>query len=586
MDKRGISAIVATVLIILITVAAVTIIWVAIIPMIKDKIDFNQESVSLQIITLEGYTVYDSNTKLVTVQVEQGPEDVDLKGISFSFLYNGSSLALIKYGVPGPNQERVYYFNSSEFGKPSSVIVAPIFSDDRVGETSSTAEFIEGDLVDNGEDWSFINVGSEEEPRCGDGNLDDGEECDDGNTQDGDGCDEGCVVESESCNYGSWANQGCGLGSCELGEMYQTRIELTGGECTDSLEQCVVDINCILNSAVGYWNFDSLVLGEEIISNGDMALCGGITPNFWVDDGAGIEWMCGAEAVNWGSSGNDDDLWQSKNMGGEGQTYLVQFEISNANFVGGNVKAYLGGALIGTYSSNIIVNEIVISAGSNTKLLFSPTDGGLMMDSFTLDDVSVKEYVIPDEIGESYGSLLGGAYLENNVLVLDGVDENPIDRVFFYNINSLKTPNILNTVSLWIKTGMDFEGSWKDIIDTGAFGCDVFPSYCLRASSNNLVLSYFDVSSGESSISFSESLVNDNLWHHIVGTYNGSDAVLYLDGNDLEITPSPNDASGPLAEVRNFIIGRLFNGSIDDVMVYNRSLSQEEIQLIYANQTK
>lgn len=37
MNKRGISAIVATVLIILITVASVTIIWVAIIPLISDR---------------------------------------------------------------------------------------------------------------------------------------------------------------------------------------------------------------------------------------------------------------------------------------------------------------------------------------------------------------------------------------------------------------------------------------------------------------------------------------------------------------------------------------------------------------------
>jgi len=42
-NKKGISAIVATVLIILITVAAVTIIWAAIIPMIQDQIGGSQE---------------------------------------------------------------------------------------------------------------------------------------------------------------------------------------------------------------------------------------------------------------------------------------------------------------------------------------------------------------------------------------------------------------------------------------------------------------------------------------------------------------------------------------------------------------
>ena len=47
MNKKGISAIVATVLIILITVAAVTIIWAAIIPMIDDQINMNKFEISL-----------------------------------------------------------------------------------------------------------------------------------------------------------------------------------------------------------------------------------------------------------------------------------------------------------------------------------------------------------------------------------------------------------------------------------------------------------------------------------------------------------------------------------------------------------
>ncbi len=38
-NKKGISAIVATVLIILITVAAITIIWAAIIPMISNQLE-------------------------------------------------------------------------------------------------------------------------------------------------------------------------------------------------------------------------------------------------------------------------------------------------------------------------------------------------------------------------------------------------------------------------------------------------------------------------------------------------------------------------------------------------------------------
>lgn len=44
---------------------------------------------------------------------------------------------------------------------------------------------------------SLENLDSGDEPFCGDGNLDAGEECDDGNTTDGDGCDSDCNLEDD-----------------------------------------------------------------------------------------------------------------------------------------------------------------------------------------------------------------------------------------------------------------------------------------------------------------------------------------------------------------------------------------------------
>ena len=44
-------------------------------------------------------------------------------------------------------------------------------------------------------------------PRCGDGNLDPGEECDDGNNLDGDGCSSQCTIEPY-----------CGDGNLDEGE--------------------------------------------------------------------------------------------------------------------------------------------------------------------------------------------------------------------------------------------------------------------------------------------------------------------------------------------------------------------------------
>ncbi|MBU0975699.1 DUF4215 domain-containing protein, partial [Patescibacteria group bacterium] len=47
----------------------------------------------------------------------------------------------------------------------------------------------------NGDGCSSVCLIETEEPYCGDGNIDQGEQCDDGNTEDGDGCSSVCEFE-------------------------------------------------------------------------------------------------------------------------------------------------------------------------------------------------------------------------------------------------------------------------------------------------------------------------------------------------------------------------------------------------------
>jgi len=91
-DKRGISAIVATVLIILITVAAVTIIWAAIIPMVSDPLDSaelcRKAATSVQI----DKVCYANPNAWVTIKRDSS--DFDLKNVSVSFsIDNGKNYA-------------------------------------------------------------------------------------------------------------------------------------------------------------------------------------------------------------------------------------------------------------------------------------------------------------------------------------------------------------------------------------------------------------------------------------------------------------------------------------------------------------
>ena len=82
-------------------------------------------------------------------------------------------------------------------------------------------------------------------------------------------------------------------------------------------------------------------------------------------------------------------------------------------------------------------------------------------------------------------------------------------------------------------------------------------------------------------------------WHHYLVTWNDTSVCAYLDGSLSDCNHYSNILLQSLG--KPFWIGagsddddnwnRHFNGTIDDVMIFNRSLSAEEIAALYANQT-
>ncbi|MBU3923602.1 MAG: hypothetical protein KJ592_01680 [Nanoarchaeota archaeon] len=137
-NKNGISAIVATVLIILITVAAVTIIWAAIIPLVTDSLAGATECQAADralMLENKGYTCIDATTGIVKVQVSLGSEDVVLTGVQILVSTAGSTSAEeIFTGLPLANEEKVLTTNLPYVGA-TGVSVAPMIT---VGGSSKT----------------------------------------------------------------------------------------------------------------------------------------------------------------------------------------------------------------------------------------------------------------------------------------------------------------------------------------------------------------------------------------------------------------------------------------------------------------
>jgi hypothetical protein len=89
-------------------------------------------------------------------------------------------------------------------------------------------------------------------------------------------------------------------------------------------------------------------------------------------------------------------------------------------------------------------------------------------------------------------------------------------------------------------------------------------------------------------------IVNDGLWHHVVGMRYGNTSLVYVDGvldgsvdlpegYDLSGTSQANAYIGAIdgaSDPANVALEKFFNGTIDDVHIYDWALSDAEISLI------
>ena len=134
-------------------------------------------------------------------------------------------------------------------------------------------------------------------------------------------------------------------------------------------------------------------------------------------------------------------------------------------------------------------------------------------------------------------------------------------------------PNVF-TVEFWVK--MDNPGEWDGIIDKGKASNTDW--YFTTGSSGQTKGIIFGVRGGASPQELSYSW-NDNQWHHVAGTYDGTTARLIIDGEVKASKTSTHNAS-----TNNIYMGSrrgpawYFGGELDEVRFWNEARSLEEIR--------
>jgi hypothetical protein len=172
------------------------------------------------------------------------------------------------------------------------------------------------------------------------------------------------------------------------------------------------------------------------------------------------------------------------------------------------------------------------------------------------------------------------------------------DNVTADNYIVIKDANEFNVgtgdhaVALWMKTnGYVLQGSMHNcMLNRGSGVIDEvgIRTYMLCIGESQRVI--FGVrSSTTAQEATSTSLLNDDSWHHVVGQRSNNTMMIYVDGvlenvSDavvFNVNHADTDFFIGTGGAGGFAINRSFLGALDDVRIYNRALSADEVRRLY-----
>lgn len=141
--------------------------------------------------------------------------------------------------------------------------------------------------------------------------------------------------------------------------------------------------------------------------------------------------------------------------------------------------------------------------------------------------------------------------------------------------NSNHSINFTNTFS--ISTWLNYKSSGNDIF---LLGNSAF-NFSINISSKKAFFEFENDSGGITKV-FSNSIINESIWKHLVITYSGSQVSFYIDGLLDSVTSVPNPT---VKRITDQFIGtptaNLINFSLDELAIYSVILSPVQVSKLY-----
>jgi concanavalin A-like lectin/glucanase superfamily protein len=238
----------------------------------------------------------------------------------------------------------------------------------------------------------------------------------------------------------------------------------------------------------------------------------------------------------------------------------------------------VSGDLIIEAGGHLIINGLALVEGEthvSADATVTTVTGGLFVDDGfweTTADISGNGLT-----GNVYGAPIwnpsGGQ--SAGALQLDGVD----DYVDCGNDGAFAIIDRI-TVAAWVKTNDAGNGEHNPFVTKGD------RTYAIKHNAGNTIefFVYDPVAKWCSATYAVNSSFNDQ-WHHVAGTYDGSDVKLYIDGilkdTYSQVGTINNQTDHVNIGSNSEEAGRFYDGAIDEVRIYNRVLDPSEILLLH-----
>ncbi len=223
---------------------------------------------------------------------------------------------------------------------------------------------------------------------------------------------------------------------------------------------------------------------------------------------------------------------------------------------------------------------IVLLAGLLLPCISAQASDTNLIAQWTFDeDAGMMAY---DSVGGNHGTLLGNpiwtAGQVEGALSFDGLDD-------YVDLSStIQFDNKDFTIAGWFRTASNTIGTYEQIWMSGY---QTVGAEDLEVVMKNNELYFYARQASGSYMRQSAGTANDGIWHHFTALRSGNNFLLYFDGvlaSSASKTLGDLDEPGVVPRIGNGIYtatDRFFNGSIDDIRIYDRALTAEEIEQLY-----